>query len=117
MTDAVFKSHVIVALVANAIAVGMVSILSLLFITTLMRKHQHEWYTYLSGFCLAAVIGIIAYTAVYLAFGYLPMSHEGPDVLQRLRNLELALAYHTISGSRAGDEALLPRYASVTSPI
>ena len=87
MKDAL-RSRVFVSLLSNAIAVGLVFVLTTLFITTLMKKHEHQWYTYVIAFALASLIGIGVYTFVYVAFGYLPMSHVGPDVLERLRDID-----------------------------
>jgi hypothetical protein len=82
------RSRVFVSLLSNAIAVGMVFVLTTLFITTLMKNHEHQWYTYVFAFGLASLIGIGVYTIVYLTFGYLPMSHVGPDVLERLKDMD-----------------------------
>ena len=63
------ESSVVTSLLSNAVALGLVYIMSTIFITDIMRAHDRQWYAYALTFLIAARIAILVYTSVYLMFG------------------------------------------------
>lgn len=88
----------LVSLASNAIALGFVYVFTTMFVNDVL-KNQKQWFAYVIAFCLSVVIAVCVYGFVYFTFGYLPMGHVGPDVLQRLQQLE----------EMVGSRASLPR--------
>lgn len=82
------RTAVLGSLASNALALGFVYVFTTLFINSILAKDEKKWFAYVIAFCLSVLIAVCVYTFVYFTFGYLPMGHVGPDVLQRLTQLE-----------------------------
>lgn len=108
--DKSMSTAVVVSLLSNAIALGLVYVLTTIFVTSVF-KDKRTWIQGLVAFFSSALVAVCVYAFVYITFGYLPMGHVGPDVLQRMQNFE----YQLVQLQQAN--GVLPQDATLQAPI